>query len=299
MNHNGQVDELTRIELLDGRTLDVRVSGPENGLPLVFHHGTPGAATSLSALDVAAERHGLQLITASRPGYGGSTRHAGRSVADVVDDTNQVLDALGLERCVVAGWSGGGPHALACAARLDRTLATLVIAGVGPFDVTDLDFLAGMGHDNIEEFGATLQGEARLREFLDGQRAELVSADAAGVVESMRSLLPQVDRDALTDRFGEDVAASFREALRVSVDGWLDDDVAFVKPWGFDLGEIQTPVSVWQGSVDLMVPYAHGQWLSRNIPGVTANLREGEGHLSVLLGSLGEMLDDLVDAALL
>ena len=291
------MDELTRIELLDGRTLDVRVSGPENGLPLVFHHGTPGAATSLHALTVAAERHGLQVITASRPGYGGSTRHAGRSVADVVDDTNQVLDALGIETCVVGGWSGGGPHALACAARLDRTLATLVIAGVGPFDAVDLDFLAGMGQDNIDEFGATLQGEARLREFLDGQRAELVSADAAGVVESMRSLLPQVDRDVLTDQFGEDVAATFREALRVSVDGWLDDDLAFAKPWGFDLSEIQSPVSIWQGSVDLMVPYSHGQWLSRNIPGVTANLRQGEGHLSVLLGSLGEMLHDLVDAA--
>jgi pimeloyl-ACP methyl ester carboxylesterase len=291
------MDELNRFELLDGRTIDVRVSGPENGLPLVYHHGTPGAATPLRALVTAAEQRGLLLVTASRPGYGGSSRQAGRSVLDVVDDTEQVLDALGLETCVVAGWSGGGPHALACSARLDRALATLVIAGVAPFDSADLDFLAGMGQDNIDEFGAAVHSEAQLREYLDGQRSELVSADAAGVLESMRGLLPQVDQEVLTEQFGEDLAASFREALRVSVDGWLDDDLAFVKPWGFDLDEIQSPVSIWQGSLDLMVPYAHGQWLGRNVPGVSAQLREGEGHLSVLLGSLGEMLDGLVDAA--
>ncbi len=291
------MDDVTRLELLDGRMLDVRVSGPENGLPLLFHHGTPGAATVNHALSAAAEKRGLLLVTAARPGYGGSTRQAGRSVVDVVDDTEQVLDALGLETCIVAGWSGGGPHALACAARLDRALATLVIAGVAPFDDTDLDFLAGMGQDNIDEFGAALEGEAPLRAYLDAQRPELLSADAAGIVASMRGILPDVDQDALTDQFGEDLAATFHEALRVGIDGWLDDDLAFVAPWGFDLDEIQSPVSIWQGSLDLMVPYAHGQWLARNIPRVRANLREGEGHVSVMVGALGEMLDGVLDDA--
>jgi pimeloyl-ACP methyl ester carboxylesterase len=291
------MDELMKVSLDDGRELDVRISGPENGLPLVFHHGTPGAATPLQALDDAAAAHGMLLVTASRAGYGGSTRHAGRSVVDVVGDTNAILDALGAKECVVAGWSGGGPHALACAARLDRALATLVIAGVAPYGADDLTFLAGMGQDNIDEFGAALQGDAELRTYLEAQRPDLLEANAAGIVDSLRSLLPQVDQDVLTDRFGADMAESFHEALRVSVDGWFDDDLAFVKPWGFALDEISIPVSLWQGDVDLMVPFAHGQWLAGQIPSVSAHLRPGDGHLSVLLGALDPMLDELADAA--
>ena len=290
------MDELTHVALPDGRALDVRVTGPENGLPLVFHHGTPGAATPSRALAAATAERGLLLITASRAGYGGSTRHPGRSVVDVVDDTNAVLDHLGVNRCLVAGWSGGGPHTLACAARLDRAEAALVIAGVGPFGATDLDFLAGMGQDNIDEFGAALEGEGPLRAYLEAQRPELQVADAAGIIRSLRSILPDVDQAALTDQFGADMAESFHEALRVSVDGWLDDDLAFIAPWGFDLNEISVPVSIWQGSLDLMVPYAHGQWLGRTIPGVDAHLRDGDGHLSILLGAIDQMLDGLVDS---
>jgi pimeloyl-ACP methyl ester carboxylesterase len=287
------MNELSRFTLPDGRTMDVRLTGPESGLPLVFHHGTPGAGTPLRALESAAAARGMRVIAASRPGYGSSTRHEGRTVVDVVDDTNVILDTLGLESCVVAGWSGGGPHALACAARLDRALATLVIAGVAPFDADGLDYLVGMGQDNIDEFGAALEGEAPLRAFLDDQRPALLDADAAGIVDSMRSLLPQVDQDLLTDQFGAELAGSFREALRSGVDGWLDDDLAFVSPGGFDLDEIASPVSLWQGSLDLMVPYAHGQWLARAIPTVNATLREGDGHLSILLGQMESMLDEL------
>jgi pimeloyl-ACP methyl ester carboxylesterase len=120
-----------QVMLPAGRRIDVRVSGPEGGFPLVFHHGTPGAATPMRALERAAHKQGLRLVAASRPGYGRSSRHEGRRVVDVVSDTKAVLHALRADRCVVAGWSGGGAHALACAARLPGVSATLVIAGVG------------------------------------------------------------------------------------------------------------------------------------------------------------------------
>ena len=107
--------ELDHVQLPDGHRLEVRVSGPEDGLPFVYHHGTPGAGTPLRALERAAHARGLRVVTASRPGYGGSSRHEGRRVVGVVADTQAVLDVLGADRCVVAGWSGGGPHALACA----------------------------------------------------------------------------------------------------------------------------------------------------------------------------------------
>ena len=285
------------VTLPDGRRIDVHVSGPEGGLPLVFHHGTPGAGTPIRALERAAHQRGLRLVAASRPGYGGSTRHDGRRVVDVVADTGAVLRALGADRCVMAGWSGGGPHALACAARLPGVSATLVIAGVAPSDGAGLDWMAGMGQGNIDEFGAAIEGPSALRDFLDGEREQLKEVSAENIVVSLESLLPEVDRAVLTDEFAEDIAASFHEGLREGVDGWLDDDLAFVSPWGFDLDEISTATAIWQGSDDLMVPFAHGQWLAAQMPGSAAHLMEGEGHLSIGVGAVDAMLDELIGAA--
>lgn len=285
---------LGSLSLPDGRSLETWISGPEDGTPFVFHHGTPGSARPSGALERAVHARGLRFVALSRPGYATSTRRAGRRVVDVVDDTAAVLAAIGAERAYVGGWSGGGPHALACAARLPQTIATLLIAGVGPADAEGLDFLAGMGQDNIDEFGAAATGEQALRTLLDGQRPELLHASAEEVIASMASLLPPADRAVLTDEFGADMARSFGDALQVSVDGWLDDDLAFLAGWGFGLDEITVPVHVWQGDQDLMVPFAHGRWLAEHVPGATPHLLPGEGHLSIAIGALDRMLDGLL-----
>jgi pimeloyl-ACP methyl ester carboxylesterase len=217
-------------------------------------------------------------------------------VADVVTDTAEVLAALGLEECLVAGWSGGGPHALACAARLAGVRAALVIAGVAPYRADGLDFLAGMGEDNVAEFGAALEGNDALHKFLTQLHPELKDVRPEGILESLHSLLPDVDRAVLTDEFGEDMAAGVREGLRLGIDGWFDDDMAFVRSWGFGLDEVRVPTSLWQGDADLMVPFAHGEWLAARVPEVSAHLLAGEGHLSIGLGELDAMLDELVAA---
>lgn len=285
-----------QVELPDGRRIDVRTSGPDDGFPLVFHHGTPGAGIATRALERAAHGRNLRVVAISRPGYGGSTRLAGRSVADVVPDIAAVLDTLGHERCVVAGWSGGGPHALACAARLPSASAALVIAGVAPYDAGGLEWMAGMGEENIVEFSTALDGAPALRGYLEGQRSHLADATVKDIVSSLATILPDVDRDVLTNEFGQDMVASFHEALRTGVEGWLDDDLAFVTPWGFGLDEIEIPTMFWQGSADLMVPFAHGKWLSSQVPGASAHLEEGEGHLSVAIGAMDRMLDELAEA---
>jgi pimeloyl-ACP methyl ester carboxylesterase len=285
-----------QVRLPDGRRLDLRVSGPADGLPLVFHHGTPGAATPVRALERAAHERGLRLVTTSRPGYGESSRQPGRVVVDVVADTAAVLAAIGTERCLIAGWSGGGPHALACGARLGAAAAVLVIAGVAPYGAEGLDWMAGMGEENIVEFSAAVHGEDELRSYLLQEREQLKDITAADVASSLETLLPDVDRAVLTGEFAEDMAASFREAVRVGAEGWLDDDLAFASPWGFGLEEISVPVMIWQGSADLMVPFSHGQWLASHLPAASAHLQQGEGHLSVGLGALDRMLDELVAA---
>jgi pimeloyl-ACP methyl ester carboxylesterase len=170
----------------------------------------------------------------------------------------------------------------------------LCIASAGPSTVDDLDFLAGMGEQNLEEFAAARAGEAELRTYLERDAEGLRTVRAEGIVAEMASLLPPVDRAALTSEYGEDLAAGLRESVRTGVDGWLDDDLAMIGPWGFDVGEVQVPAFVWQGEEDLMVPFAHGRWLADHLPRATAHLLPGEGHLSVALGTLDPMLDELV-----
>jgi pimeloyl-ACP methyl ester carboxylesterase len=285
-----------QLQLPDGRRLDFAVSGPSGGVPLVFHHGTPGAATQLRSMRRASQERGLRLVTFSRAGYGGSTRQPGRRVVDVVADTQAVVDALSMDRCLVAGWSGGGPHALACAARLPAAAAVITIASVAPYDADGLDWMRGMGEDNVVEMGAAVDGEAVLRPLLEKEGATLGSIAPDAIVASMESLLPDVDRALVTDEFAEDLAASFHDAVRVSVDGWLDDDLAFVQPWGFEPAEIGVPTMVWQGSADLMVPFSHGKWLAAHVPGAVAHLEEGEGHLSIGVGAIDRMLDEALAA---
>jgi pimeloyl-ACP methyl ester carboxylesterase len=215
----------------------------------------------------------------------------------VTNDITAVLGEIGADRCLVAGWSGGGPHALACAASLPQAAGVLVIAGVAPYGVAGLDWMAGMGADNVAEFSAALGGEEELGPFLASVSEELKDVTGDQIVSSMETLLPAVDRAALTGEFAEDMAASFREALRKGVSGWLDDDLAFTQPWGFGLDEISAPVMIWQGSADLMVPFAHGQWLAEQLPDASSHLEDGEGHLSIGLGALDRMLDELTTTA--
>jgi pimeloyl-ACP methyl ester carboxylesterase len=283
------------LDLPDGRRLHFEVSGPADGVPLVFHHGTPGSLVQRRDIAAAAHARGLRLVTFSRAGYGDSTRRTGRAVADVADDVRALLDALGASSCFTGGGSGGGPHALATAARLpDRVRAGLIICCPAPWNAEGLDPLAGMGQQNIDEFGAAQRGEQELRAYLDGQAAGMAQADPEGIVQALSTLLPDVDRAVVTSELGADIAASARESVRTGVDGWVDDDLAFVTDWRFDLGEVTVPIYQWHGDLDLMVPFAHAQWLAARIPGVVAHLEAGEGHLSIGAGAIDRMLDELV-----
>ena len=190
----------------------------------------------------AVHERGWRLVTFSRAGYGGSSRAPGRTVADVVADCRAVLDAVGAPTAMVRSRAGGGPHTLAPARLLpDRVTAALCVAGVAAWDVEGLDFLAGMGEENVTEFGAALAGAGALRPYLEGEADALRVIEAAQIVDSMATILPEVDRACLTGEIGDDVAASFHYGLARSVDGWLDDDMAFCRPWGFDLSAITVP----------------------------------------------------------
>jgi pimeloyl-ACP methyl ester carboxylesterase len=290
-------DQPRYIDTPDGRRLEAYITGPERGSVLVYHGGTPSAGPLYQPVVAEAARRGLRTLNWSRPGYAGSTRLPGRSVAQVADDVATVLDALDVERCYVAGESGGGPHTLATAALLpDRVIAAATIASVAPYGAEGLDWSAGMGAENLEEFGAAVAGpselEAFLRQFADALRA----ISAAEVADSLGDLIPDVDRAALTGEFAESTAASLRASVSSGIWGWFDDDIAFTTPWGFDLASIRVPVTVWQGKQDRMVPYSHAEWLAAHIPGAQLRLEPELGHLSLEVEAFPHVLDELLAA---
>ena len=286
------------VMLPDGRSLEAIEEGEPSGRLLIFHHGSPGAAVPFEPFDRASAQRGIRLVTYSRPGFGGSTRHEGRRIADCADDVASLADDLGAERFLSLGWSGGGPHAIATAALLpDRVLAAATIAGVAPYEAEGLDWTAGMGEDNRVEYPlAATDPDAHL-EWMRSAARSLAEVTPDAIVDELRSLISPVDEASVTPDVGELLARSFHEALRDGLWGWRDDDLAFVAPWGFGLTSISVPISLWQGRQDLMVPFAHGEWLVAHIPTARARLRPEHGHLSLALGSFGEILDDLLEAA--
>jgi pimeloyl-ACP methyl ester carboxylesterase len=283
----------TTVRAADGRDLDVLRHGAPDAFPLVFPCGTPNAPAEFPMLFDAVDARGWQLVAHARPGYAGSSRQAGRSVADAASDVAAILDAFGLERFVTLGWSGGGPHALACAALLPgRCQAAASLAGVAPYDAEGLDFLAGMGEENVDEFTRAAHGRAELEPMLESWGAAMATVSADQVSGMLGDLVDDVDARALTGDLAETMARMIRRALSTGIAGWLDDDLAFVRPWGFDLGGIAVPVSIWQGAHDRMVPFAHGEWLAAHVPGARVHLYDDEGHIS-LAQQLPRILDDL------
>src|SRR5689334_12056750 len=202
---------MEHLTLPDGRTLEYLVEGPASAIPLVLHHGTPSGTVRYAPLAEAVLAGGFRFVQASRPGYATSTPHPGRRVADAAADTAALMDALDAPAFVAVGWSGGGPHALACAALLPgRCRAAATIAGVAPYDAEGLDWLSGMGAENVEEFGAAIAGPAALDAFLIPAAAGLSEVKPADLVEAFGDLVSEVDKQALTGGLAEYLAAGFR-----------------------------------------------------------------------------------------
>ena len=288
--------EIERIATPDGRVLTVRRDGDTLGFPILIHHGTPGSSLLYEPHVRDAWTHGIMLLSYDRPGYGGSTRQPGRSVADCVTDVVAICDAFGIDRFCTWGVSGGGPHALATAALLpDRCLAAAALASVAPFDAEGLDFTAGMGEANVESFAAASGSESEHRAQHELELTRVCDATPEAFLTEFRTILGAPDVEVLSAGLVDFMLANMRAGAEPSSDGWFDDDLVFLNPWEFDVASIEVPVLVWQGEQDLMVPFAHGQWLAAHIPGAEARLTAGDGHMTVLERQIRDVHAWLVD----
>ena len=252
------------LELGNGRTLRAYDTGGD-GTPVFWFHGTP----NLGAPPVPLMRDDVRWLGYDRPGYGGSSPRPGRDVASAAEDVAAVADELGLDRFAVMSHSGGGPHALACAALLpEQVTAVAVLSSPAPYGAEGLDWFAGMAPSSVASLRAATEGRAAK------ERHEAGATDA---------------EPGFTDRDQAMFAGPWRwildvvePALAAGPAALIDDDLAYVAPWGFDPAAIQAPLLVVHGGADLMVPGAHGRWLAERCPTAELWLRPEDGHLSVL-----------------
>lgn len=282
----------------DGRQLSVRVAGHPDGSPVFLLHGTPGSRVGPQPRGMVLYRLGIRLIAFDRPGYGRSDRKPGRRVADVAADVAAIADALGVGEFAVVGRSGGGPHALACAALLpQRVTRVAVLVGLAPPSADGLDWLAGMTASNIVHYTAAAAGEDSLVSWL-GPAAAAIRADPAEMLARLRGELPDPDRQIVADPgIRTLLMASYAEALRASAYGWVDDTLAFLARWGFSLTAVTAPVLVWHGENDVFSPVSHAVWLSTKMSGASVVVQAGATHFSAI-GVLPDVLRWLVSGSL-
>jgi len=270
----------TDLELGDGRTLHVYDTGVDvaNGRLAVFwHHGTPNIGAPPEPLFAAAEELGIRWVSYDRPGYGGSTPYPGRDLASAAIDVSTIVDALGIDRFALMGHSGGGPHALACGALLkERVLGVVSVAGMAPFEAEGLDWFAGMAASCVASLRAATEGRAAKERY-----------EASGAEYDPEMFTPE-DHAALYGTWSW-LLEVVKAGVEAGPGGLIDDDLAYVAPWGFDPAQVVAPVLLLHGGRDRVVPSSHGEWLARRCPSAELWLSPDEGHISILHSGAASM----------
>ncbi len=272
------------IKVSDGRSIAVDCWGDPKGFPVFLLHGTPGSRTGPVPRAPLIYNLGIRLISYDRPGYGDSTRKDGRTVADAALDVLDLADQLDLGEFSVVGRSGGGPHALACAALFDqkRLQSVSVLVGLAPSEATGLDWFEGMSDSNTNEYELAATGGDSVVESLT-VRAKEVRANPDSLLYALEKEMSEADKRIVFDvAIRPRLIETYREALKLGPYGWIDDVLAFRSSWGFDLGRISVPVRLWHGSEDVFSPPGHSIWMANQIPGAKIQIQRGAAHFAAM-----------------
>jgi pimeloyl-ACP methyl ester carboxylesterase len=281
---------LEHVVLSDGRKLAYEQFGAENGVPVIYNHGWPSSRLECRHLVPIAEKTGVKLISVDRPGMGGSDFQPNRALLDWPNDISQLADHLCLDKFHILGVSGGGPYVSVCAYKIpERLLGAAIIAGVTP--MTNPRTKHGMRMMNRILLNVGKPAPWLLNWFM--KYMQNVANDTEKLKRAL-SDLPEVDKQVMTGDTIDELAESAQECLRQGTAGATQDGRIYALPWGFELNQIDIPVTVWQGSLDVNVPLSNGQILAESIPNVSSNFIDGEGHFSILINHGETMLTELI-----
>jgi pimeloyl-ACP methyl ester carboxylesterase len=262
----------------DSRVLAYAEFGDPNGKPVIALHGTPGSRMGPHPRASRLYPQEVRLIAYDRPGYGESGRSEGRTVADAAYDVEDLADALGIERFAVVGRS----HALACAALLPaRVTRVAALASWAPRELMADRWYEDMAENNVDWYHEAERGIAEYTAYV-AEEMNRRRSHPESVMPHHHSKLPKADRAMVSD-YGirSKLVDTFAEALRKGVDGWIDDNLAVVSPWGFELSRTSVPVLLWHGAQDVLAPVGHSRVLARAIPKAELQLVRG-AHLSAI-----------------
>jgi pimeloyl-ACP methyl ester carboxylesterase len=294
----------------DGRKLAVEISGDPDGAAVFLMHGTPGALLGPRPRYIFLYRLGIRLISYNRPGYPGSDRMPNRAVSDAAADVEAIANHFDIEKFSVIGRSGGGPHALACAAHKslrDRVICTAALSSLAPIDASLDDWYADMTESNVQAYQdagkASYDTESSNLQALIAtfhQRAQEVRNGSQGLLDNLRPELAESDRKIIGDiAIRRMLAQTHTEALSRSVDGWVDDAIALAHPWGTSFADIIGPVLLWHGGEDKFSPVSHTRWLHEEIKTSVLTLRSDAAHfesIKILPEILRWILDNVNEA---
>ncbi|MGO9221623.1 MAG: alpha/beta fold hydrolase [Streptosporangiaceae bacterium] len=263
----------------DGHRLSVESLGDPWGKPVFLFHGTPGVGRGPRPRGIVLHRLGIRLISYDRPGYPGSDRRDPRSVGDAAYDVAAIADYLRIDQFSVVGRSGGAPHALACAAILNKqVVCAATLSSLAPYDAEGLDWSAGMTEFNVSAYRNAQADLGALIATLN-EKAGQVRVNPEGLLKQLWPELVSDDKDVIGDiTLRRIIAQVHAEALRETADGWIDDVVALSRPWGFNLSDIKAPVKLWHGSNDVFSPVGHAYWLSQRIPHADLKIETEQAH---------------------
>lgn len=271
------------VEAQDGHRLSVESLGAPDGKPVFLLHGTPGSRNGPNPRGIVLRRLGIRLVCYDRPGYPGSDRRRGRRVADAAGDVEAIANHLGIDRFSVVGRSGGAPHALACAAILkERVICAAGLGSLAPYDAIGLDWSDGMTESNVQAYKYAAENLTALKATLD-ERAVQLRSDSESLLKELWPELVSHDRNVIGDiALRRIIAETHAEALRETTHGWIDDVIAFRRPWGFDLSDIIAPVKLWHGSDDVFSPPGHTYWLTKRIQNADPEVETGAAHFGAV-----------------
>jgi pimeloyl-ACP methyl ester carboxylesterase len=272
----------------DGRRVAVDSVGDPDGTPVFLLHGTPGGRNGPRPRGIVLYRLGIRLISYDRPGYPGSDRLKGRTVADAAKDVETIANFFGIDRFSVVGRSGGGPHALACAALLtSRVICAAALGSLAPYNAEGLDWSLGMTDSNVRAYRNARNAEADLGPLVSmlNEQAQQVrgNGNSEGLLKFLWPELNGHDKEVIGDiALRRQIAKVHTAALSETINGWVDDVIALGNQWGFELSDISAPVMLWSGGDDAFSPTGHTKWLAKRIPDVKLEIDPGAAHFGAV-----------------
>jgi pimeloyl-ACP methyl ester carboxylesterase len=284
--------DVRTVRLADGRTLAYAEYGDARGAPVLFFHGLPSSRLMHPDAEVSRTL-GVRVIVPDRPGFGRSDPKPGRRLLDWPDDVKELCDALGIAELALVGPSGGGPFVAACAARLpSRVRHAAIVGGSGPLDAPHA--LDGAALERRVGYWLARHAPPLLRLAIRSRPNP--NRDPEGFFRSYTRHNPPSDQALLAEPAVRAMfLSSYREGTRQGTEAFAHEVELVARPWGFSLGDIAVPTTLWHGTADTSTPVTMARALAAAIPGAELRLLQGEGHL-VFLSHWRDIVLDLLSS---